>query len=123
MLQIKDVKLKGSAESLYRAETPLVWVHYHFVWVSCRAGGHCVWSPICSPFLNLLTARACLQPASPAAAFMAFPAPDRHETMLSDGFGGITEPRLCRLQSAAGGLTPGIPSLRYHQAALKYIFH
>lgn len=31
MLQIKDVKPKGNAESLYKADTTLVWVHYYEV--------------------------------------------------------------------------------------------
>lgn len=89
MLQIKDVKLKGNAESLCRAETPLVWVHYceqehsasssEALFGPAAGQGVTVFEmgPVCSPSLNVLTARACLQPApstsTPAATSGALP--------------------------------------------------
>lgn len=143
MLQIKDVKPKGYAESLYRAETPLAWVHY-----SELAGRDTVpaalrlclgqqqsqrslclkQSPVCSPLLSLLTARASLQPASSTstspATFMAFPRSWQARSSARWWVWRNNRAKaLCMLQSAAGGLTPEIPLLRYHQVALKYVFH
>lgn len=128
MLQIKDVKLTGSAESLCRLRHHCLGALIFYLGQLQSRRSLCLkWSPLCSLFLNLLTTRACLQPASStstsAAPLWLSPALDRRKAVLHDEFGGVTEPRLCMLQSAAGGLIPGIPSLHYHQVALKYIFH
>lgn len=133
------MKLKGNAESLYRAETPLVWVHFCELasrdTVPADLFGSAAEQEItvfemepCSPLPNLSTSRVCLQPASSTSTststFMAFPCSWRARS--SAGWWVWRSNRakaLCMFQSAAGGLTPGIPSLHYHQVVLKYIFH
>lgn len=75
-LQMKDVKLKGNAESLCRAETPLVWC-ITILFGSAAEQEVTVLEMESSLFSLPEPTRACLQPASStsrsAATFMAFP--------------------------------------------------
>lgn len=101
-----------------------------FVWVSSRARGHCVWNRV----LSVLPSWTCLlrgllfslphPPLHHQLLLWLSPALDRHESSARWWVWRNNRAKaLCMLQSAAGGLTPRIPLLRYHQVALKYVFH
>lgn len=135
----KGCELQGSSESCCRTETPLARVHLYVLAnmntvLAAREAlpGSAAEEEITvfeiesywfSPLESACCEGLCLLACFLQTLLGYFPALERQEAVLDDGFGGITANALCMPQSAAGGLTPGIPSLQYHQVALKYIFH